>query len=33
LQTSAMLLPAMVTAKTSGLSRAPPQVGHGTSRM
>ena len=30
---SAMLLPSMVTASESGLSRAPPHSGHGTSRM
>ena len=31
--TSAMLWPSTVTASDSGLSRAPPQAGHGTSRM
>jgi hypothetical protein len=32
-QISAMLRPSMVTARISGLSRLPPQVGQGTSRM
>jgi len=33
LHSSKMLCPAIVTARVSGLSRAPWQVGHGTSRM
>ena len=32
-QTSAMFLPPIVTARLRGLSRAPSQAGHGTSRI
>jgi hypothetical protein len=32
-QMSLMLCPPIVTASDSGLRRAPPQSGHGTSRM